>query len=83
MEHLHPLEYHRPDETVLHIAGSTIDLRSCSTSLEFAEVDSDNFVGSDCVDDFGLTCSLAIFLLEINSLSIGPGKKCYMLFQAL
>ncbi|XP_062148031.1 uncharacterized protein LOC133856974 [Alnus glutinosa] len=37
LEHLHPLEYHRPDETVLHIAGSTIDLRSCSTSLEFAE----------------------------------------------
>ncbi|KAJ8750860.1 hypothetical protein K2173_016041 [Erythroxylum novogranatense] len=37
LEHLHPLEYHRPDETVLHIAGSTIDLRSCSTNLEFAE----------------------------------------------
>lgn len=38
LEHLHPLEFHRPDETVLHIAGSTIDLRSCSTSLELAEV---------------------------------------------
>ncbi|XVF35120.1 hypothetical protein REPUB_Repub18cG0117300 [Reevesia pubescens] len=37
LEHLHPLEYHRPDEKVLHIAGSTIDLRSCSTGLEFAE----------------------------------------------
>ncbi|OMO91760.1 hypothetical protein COLO4_18109 [Corchorus olitorius] len=37
LEHLHPLEYHRPDEKVLHIAGSTIDLRSCTTSLEFAE----------------------------------------------
>ncbi|XWS26607.1 hypothetical protein CRYUN_Cryun26dG0045300 [Craigia yunnanensis] len=37
LEHLHPLEYHRPDEKVLRIAGSTIDLRSCSTSLEFAE----------------------------------------------
>ncbi|KAK8550338.1 hypothetical protein V6N13_118855 [Hibiscus sabdariffa] len=37
LEHLHPLEYLRPDEQVLHIAGSTIDLRSCSTSLEFAE----------------------------------------------
>ncbi|KAK9988825.1 hypothetical protein SO802_029064 [Lithocarpus litseifolius] len=37
LEHLHPLEYNRPDETVLHIAGSTINLRSCSTSLEFAE----------------------------------------------
>ncbi|XP_022729023.1 uncharacterized protein LOC111284575 isoform X2 [Durio zibethinus] len=37
LEHLHPLEYHRPDEKVLHIAGSTIDLRSCSTRLEFAE----------------------------------------------
>ncbi|KAE8667085.1 DENN domain-containing protein isoform 2 [Hibiscus syriacus] len=38
LEHLHPLEYHRPDEQVLHIAGSTIELRSCGTSLEFAEV---------------------------------------------
>ncbi|CAK7352474.1 unnamed protein product [Dovyalis caffra] len=37
LEHLHPLRYHRPDEAVLHINGSTIDLRSCSTSLETAE----------------------------------------------
>ncbi|CAI0627847.1 unnamed protein product [Linum tenue] len=37
LEHLHPLEFHRPDETILRIAGSTIDLRSCSSSLEFAE----------------------------------------------
>lgn len=37
LEHLHPLEFCRPDETVLHIAGSTIDLKSCSTSLELAE----------------------------------------------
>lgn len=37
LEHLHPLEYQRPDETVLHIAGSTIDLKSCSTGLEMAE----------------------------------------------
>ncbi|KAK2974963.1 hypothetical protein RJ640_009122 [Escallonia rubra] len=40
LEHLHPLEFCRPDETVLHIAGSTIDLKSCSTSLEFAEAHS-------------------------------------------
>lgn len=38
LEHLHPLEYHRPDETILHLAGSTVDLKSCSTGLEFAEV---------------------------------------------
>ncbi|XP_057968260.1 uncharacterized protein LOC131157859 isoform X2 [Malania oleifera] len=37
LEHLHHLEFHRPDETILHIAGSTIDLKSCSTSLELAE----------------------------------------------
>ncbi|GJS72530.1 hypothetical protein Tco_0705371 [Tanacetum coccineum] len=37
LEHLHPLEFHRPDETVLHMAGSTVDLMSCSTSFEFAE----------------------------------------------
>ncbi|KAH6817228.1 DENN domain-containing protein [Perilla frutescens var. frutescens] len=40
LDHLHPLEYHRPDETVLRVAGSTIDLRSCNTSLEFAEAHS-------------------------------------------
>ncbi|KAL2501410.1 DENN (AEX-3) domain-containing protein [Forsythia ovata] len=34
LDHLHPMEYHRPDETVLR---STIDLRSCNTSLELAE----------------------------------------------
>jgi hypothetical protein len=38
LDHLHPLRFHRPGETVLHIAGSTIDLRSCDTSLEVAEV---------------------------------------------
>ncbi|KAL8464123.1 hypothetical protein ACS0TY_033883 [Phlomoides rotata] len=37
LDHLHPVEYHRPDETVLHFAGSTIDLKSCNTSLELAE----------------------------------------------
>nr|KYP46856.1 DENN domain-containing protein 5B [Cajanus cajan] len=37
LEHLHPLEYHRPDETILHLAGTTFDLKSCSTSLELAE----------------------------------------------
>ncbi|KAJ1437132.1 uDENN domain [Sesbania bispinosa] len=37
LEHLHPLEYHRPDETVLYLAGSTVDLKSCSTGLELAE----------------------------------------------
>lgn len=37
LDHLHPLEYHRPDESVLHFAGSTIDMKSCNTSLELAE----------------------------------------------
>ncbi|CAI9100703.1 OLC1v1037862C3 [Oldenlandia corymbosa var. corymbosa] len=37
LEHLHPLEYHRIDETNLQVAGSTIDLKSCTTSLELAE----------------------------------------------
>ncbi|XP_061361519.1 uncharacterized protein LOC133305343 isoform X2 [Gastrolobium bilobum] len=37
LEHLHPLEYHRPDETVLRLAGSTVDLKSCSTGLELAD----------------------------------------------
>lgn len=40
LDHLHPLEYYRPDEALLHVAGSTIDLKSCRTSLELAEVHS-------------------------------------------
>ncbi|XP_038987436.1 uncharacterized protein LOC103703282 isoform X2 [Phoenix dactylifera] len=40
LEHLHPLDFHRPGETVLHIADSTVDLRSCNTSLEVAEAHS-------------------------------------------
>ncbi|KAL4571823.1 hypothetical protein LXL04_018588 [Taraxacum kok-saghyz] len=40
LDHLHPLEFHRPDETILHIAGSTIDLMSCTTSFELAEAHS-------------------------------------------
>ncbi|CAM0147375.1 unnamed protein product [Urochloa decumbens] len=38
LEHLHPLSFHRPGETVLHIAGSTIELRSRDASLEVAEM---------------------------------------------
>ncbi|MCL7039849.1 hypothetical protein MKW94_000831 [Papaver nudicaule] len=37
LDHLHPLEFHRPGGSVFNIAGSTIDLRSCNTSLEVAE----------------------------------------------
>ncbi|CAI9297517.1 unnamed protein product [Lactuca saligna] len=40
LDHLHPLEFYRPDETILHIAGSTIDLMSCTTSFELAEAHS-------------------------------------------
>lgn len=44
LEHLHPVKYHRPDEAALHTPGSAIDLRSCSTSLEFAEVPKPNCI---------------------------------------
>uniref|UniRef100_A0A1J3CP19 DENN domain-containing protein 5B n=1 Tax=Noccaea caerulescens TaxID=107243 RepID=A0A1J3CP19_NOCCA len=37
LDHLHPVEYHRPDEAVLHTPGVSADLSSCSTSLELAE----------------------------------------------
>ncbi|XP_028552919.1 uncharacterized protein LOC110106365 isoform X1 [Dendrobium catenatum] len=40
LEHLHSLKFHRPGETLLHIAGSIIDLRSFSSSLEVAEAQS-------------------------------------------
>lgn len=38
LEHLHPLEFHRPDEAVLHIADPTVDLLSSCTNIEIAEV---------------------------------------------
>ena len=44
LEHLHPLEYHRPDDAILHLAGSTVDLKSFSAGLEFAEVRYGNYV---------------------------------------
>ncbi|RZC85956.1 hypothetical protein C5167_026622 [Papaver somniferum] len=37
LDHLHPLEFHRHGGSVFSLAGSTIDLRSCNTSLEVAE----------------------------------------------
>ncbi|MED6194827.1 hypothetical protein PIB30_032141 [Stylosanthes scabra] len=37
LEHLHPVEYHRPQEIVLNLAGSIVDLKSCSLALELAE----------------------------------------------
>ncbi|KAJ6825355.1 uncharacterized protein M6B38_375730 [Iris pallida] len=40
LEHLNPIQFHRPGETVLHIAGSAIDLRSCISSIGVAEAHS-------------------------------------------
>ncbi|KAH1201125.1 DENN domain-containing protein 5B [Glycine max] len=37
LEHLHPLEYHRSAETVLRLAGSTVDLKTSSTGLGLAD----------------------------------------------
>ncbi|XP_073219447.1 uncharacterized protein [Cicer arietinum] len=37
LEHLHPLEYHRPAGTVLCHTGSTVDLKNCSTGLELTD----------------------------------------------
>ncbi|KAJ4952740.1 hypothetical protein NE237_029572 [Protea cynaroides] len=37
LEHLPSVEFHRPGETILHSASSTIDIRSCNRSLELAE----------------------------------------------
>lgn len=38
LDHLYPLEFHRPDERALNVSGSPLDLRSCRTSLERIEV---------------------------------------------
>lgn len=38
LEHLHPLEFHRPRQRELYVSGSPLDLRSCKTSLEMVEV---------------------------------------------
>ncbi|PNY03816.1 DENN (AEX-3) domain protein [Trifolium pratense] len=37
LEHLHPLEYHRPAATILCRTGSTIDLKHFSTGLDLAD----------------------------------------------
>ncbi|XP_058756545.1 uncharacterized protein LOC131629762 isoform X2 [Vicia villosa] len=37
LEHLHPLEYQRPSETVLCRTGSIFELKSCSTGPELAD----------------------------------------------
>ncbi|KAJ3695574.1 hypothetical protein LUZ60_000951 [Juncus effusus] len=38
LEHLHPLTFQRPSEAILHIAGSTLDVRSLNAGLELTEV---------------------------------------------
>ncbi|GAB2267774.1 hypothetical protein Dimus_002753 [Dionaea muscipula] len=38
LEHQPPLEFCRPDVRALHISEASIDLKSCSTSLEMTEV---------------------------------------------
>ncbi|XP_047334311.1 uncharacterized protein LOC124938003 [Impatiens glandulifera] len=40
LEHLHPLEYHRPDETTMRFTGSRIGLSTSRTSLELVEAHS-------------------------------------------
>ncbi|KOM47689.1 hypothetical protein LR48_Vigan07g139300 [Vigna angularis] len=37
LEHLHPLEYQRSAESVLRLAGSTVDLKTFSTGLELVD----------------------------------------------
>ncbi|KAL5698349.1 hypothetical protein ACHQM5_029399 [Ranunculus cassubicifolius] len=37
LDHMNPLEFHRPGDTVLNVAGLSIDLKSCSSRLEFIE----------------------------------------------
>ncbi|CAL0304799.1 unnamed protein product [Lupinus luteus] len=38
LEHLHPLDYNRPDEAFLHLAGTNGDSKSCRASLELAQI---------------------------------------------
>ncbi|KAF9680402.1 hypothetical protein SADUNF_Sadunf06G0117500 [Salix dunnii] len=66
LEHLHPLEYRRPDEAVLHVDGSTIDLRSCSTSLEFAEARSALFAEEEAtaLSTWAIACICGSLRLE-------------------
>ncbi|KAJ6407259.1 hypothetical protein OIU84_010714, partial [Salix udensis] len=66
LEHLHPLEYRRPDEAVLYVDGSTIDLRSCSTSLEFAEARSALFAEEEAtaLSTWAIACICGSLRLE-------------------
>jgi hypothetical protein len=61
LEHLHPLEYHRPAVTVLCRTGSTIDLENFSTGLDLADV--------CCHNNFWMD-ELAFLLLYIQDLSL-------------
>ncbi|KAK7265431.1 hypothetical protein RJT34_33051 [Clitoria ternatea] len=44
LEHLHPLEYHRSAETVLHLSDLAVDLKTSSTGLELSAAHSDLLV---------------------------------------
>ncbi|RDX60940.1 hypothetical protein CR513_60877, partial [Mucuna pruriens] len=72
MEHLHPLEYHRPDETILHLAGSTIDLKSCSTGRELAEAHNSLLVEEEAnaLSIWAVACICGTLRLE-NSIAVG------------
>ena len=47
LEHLHPLHYHRPDENALYPSGSSVDLKSCSIGLKFAEAQNSLLVAEE------------------------------------
>jgi hypothetical protein len=84
LEHLHSLKFHRPGETALHLAGSTIDLRSRDTSLEVAEV----IYGMHChimhlaLTYFGVTFTSVIFSI-INIRTIICTWHIYSYFRCV
>ncbi|XP_043721329.1 uncharacterized protein LOC122668844 [Telopea speciosissima] len=74
LEHLPSVEFHRTGETVLHIASSTIDIRSCSRSLELAEAHN-SFLAEEeatALSVWTVACICGSFRLE-NVLTIFAG----------
>ncbi|GER56936.1 DENN (AEX-3) domain-containing protein [Striga asiatica] len=74
LDHLHPLQYRRPDETVLNIGGSRIDLRSCNASWEFVEAHSELMVEEEAaaLSVWAIACLCGSLRLEhVSSSDVG------------
>ncbi|XP_057415703.1 uncharacterized protein LOC130710441 [Lotus japonicus] len=65
LEHLHPLEYHRPAGTVPHLVGSTVDLKACNAGQELANAHNSLLVeDATALSIWTVACICGILRLE-------------------